>query len=523
MATAMLPHLPSIAGFVLGVVSLLLVLRLTARIRPGTHGTGDVVTRPRSFRFRNGYLVEHSDNVGFLLPEPLNRLTAWRDLQAALRPIAPGCGAAFKALSHAGTAFTAEGRFGEDRLRILGHRDGDDLCIGIVACDVGAPSICVDRTALEAIEAERAFLAVAADTSPSLSWRIDTDGTVIWANSAYRATVARSLGADAARGWPIHALFPGTTGSAAERSRRKCSGPDLMDHWFDVTLSPPASDGTRAGHAISLDAFVTAEDALRGSLQALTRGFAQLPVGLAIFGADGRLMSFNPQLIDLSGLDAAWLSRRPSMTDVFARLRTRQDIPAPAGFAEWCAAIAGGAGAAPHTESWSGSDATGRRLTARPQSDGSLTLVIEDTSGAIAGTILRDRHDATVASLLDATDQGFVLFDAAGRRGLVNEEAQRLWLSGRAQLPDTLGGCLTFWRMLCRATPLWGEIRDLSNGTLDAAVAWDEAIVTQNGTQMKVRVLPLPDGALALAFAGPDSRIPALPLPLPVYSRALTA
>lgn len=515
MSMALLPFLPVLGGILAGAAAVLTVLFATSRLRPGLRAAGDVVSRPRVFRFRNGYLLDHSGNVGFLLPDPVNRLTAWNDLQAALRPIVPGCAAAFRSLSDAGCAFTADGTFGHDRLRLVGHREGADLCISILAGAAAESSVCIERSSLAALETERAFLAGAADTSPALSWRTDQDGAVIWANDAYRTVVARCFGADAARGWPMRVLFPDDTRTTSRQSRRRCTDPDGGEHWFDVTLAPPGTDGTRQGNALSLDALMIAEKARRGFIQTLARGFAELPAGLAIFGADSRLLSFNPALIDMSGLDAGWLSRRPLLEEVFSQLRTGQNIPVPRDFAAWRAKLTDKTDTATvHSEIWPTPDGTTLRLLARPQPNGAVTLLIEDISDAVTAEDRRTRQTETVASLLEATEQGFVLFDAAGMRGLANQEAQRIWVTGRSQLPDTLQSCLAFWRTLCRPSPLWGEIRDVAAAPATTRAAWDEKIITQNGVALHVRVLPLPDGGLALVFAGPDSFIPALPRPI---------
>ena len=80
---------------------------------------------------------------------------------------------------------------------------------------------------------------------------------------------------------------------------------------------------------------IRAEDTLRSFIQTLTKSFAVLPTGLAIFDREGQLALFNPALIDMTGLDAAFLSRRPRMTDFFDALRDLQKLPEPRDYKAW--------------------------------------------------------------------------------------------------------------------------------------------------------------------------------------------
>lgn len=78
--------LPLAGGLLAGLLALALVLRFAPRERaPLGLPMGEVLAEPREFRFRNGYLVEHSDNVAFLLPEPIDRLRAWDELERYCR------------------------------------------------------------------------------------------------------------------------------------------------------------------------------------------------------------------------------------------------------------------------------------------------------------------------------------------------------------------------------------------------------------------------------------------------------
>ncbi|SDY27403.1 PAS fold [Jannaschia faecimaris] len=528
MSSAGVILIPVLGGFFAGVSALLLVLWLAARQsdRPAALARLDPLGEPRTLRFRNGYLVEHSENVGFLLALPVDRMRAWHDLCACLNEIVPGAAAALRALEVDGLAFRLDGTLASDSIVVIGHRAGPDLCVTVSAADLKQTAVHIDLASFNAITTERDAAIRANETSPTLSWAVDCDGQVTWSNAVYRDLIASCHGLDAARGWPLHAMFSGGDAAQAGRSRRKCRDSDGAEHWFDVTLSAPDVDGVRHGHAIPLDAVIEAEGALRKFIQTLSKSFADLPTGLAIFDQTGNLALFNPVFMDMTGLETTWLSRRPHITDVLDTLRDRQMLSGSRDHLarrRRLADLASGTHTETHIENWAHSDGTSFRMSVRPQGDGAITLLLEDISTETMAN-LRHRQDRDLfTDLLDSADTGIVTFDPKGKRVATNDVAQSIWFGGgnTIALPKTLASCLTLWSSVCRPTPLWGEIRDLLHGPLEERSSWDQRLATDDGTVIFVRVLPQPDGGLALALRS-DRELATLPPAMPDQP-ALTA
>ncbi|WP_179380882.1 PAS domain-containing protein [Jannaschia marina] len=497
---------PVLAGFFIALSALLGLLwfnQRTGRLRPVADA--DILGVPRRFRFRNGYLIDHSDNVGFFVPEPVDRLSAWDELLEALTDIIPVAANAMRALDETGQPFQIDGTFADDTLHVIGHRDGRDVQISIATSRRAQDVLRIDRVSLDAIKAEQAALTHATDTSPALSWAVDDLGRVVWANAAYRALVARCRGEDAAQGWPQPSLFPDGEGARVGRHRRKCRDLAGTELWFDVTLAPRDDDGLGRRHALALDGVIEAEESLRSFIQTLTRSFAYVPVGLAVFDRDGQLVLFNPALMDMTGLDGAWLSRKPRLPDVLDALRDRQKIPEPRDYKTWRDSLSAGpdsTAVGPHVETWTLASGASYRMTARPQDNGATTLLLEDISAGILASRQQRQDRDLFLSLLDEAGEGVVAFDAAGTRVVDNLAGRQAWSDAGAPvaLPDTLDGCLAFWRTLCRPSPLWGEIRDLRHGPLDGRTAWAEELRLLDGRRTHVRVLPQPDGRIALTF-----------------------
>ena len=103
--------------------------------------------------------------------------------------------------------------------------------------------------------------------------------------------------------------------------------------WFDLICQQEGD--LQLIFAIPADVAVHAETALRDFLQTLTKTFAQLPIGLAIFDRQRQLQLFNPALLDLTGLPADFLSLRPSFLAVLDALRDRNMLPEPKDYRGW--------------------------------------------------------------------------------------------------------------------------------------------------------------------------------------------
>ena len=502
--TAIQILIPTLGGLLAGLGALVGVLWLGPRDRRSGVAAGepDILSEPRRLRFRNGYLVEHSDNVGFLLPAPVDRLRAWPALVEALSDVSPGIPAAFEALRGHGRPFKLSGPFGRDRIVVLGVRDGEDLRVTVSAAEERQTSVRVDLPSLEAMESEIAMLSRAGDTCPALGWAVDADGRVVWSNAAYLDLVARCEGPDAARGWPLRALFPIGKGQPSGRCRRAVRDRAGTEMWFEITVSA-AESGLRHVHALSLDAVIRAEDSLRTFIQTLTKSFAYLPTGLAIFDRQGQLALFNPALIDMTGLDATWLSRRPRIADFFDALRDRRHLPEPRDYKAWRDGLAGIGredGAGVYQESWSLPGGATYRVTARPQGDGAVTLMLEDITADLAATRRHREERDAMARLLDDLDDGIVVFDARGERILANGAATAIWRDDGGDLPVTLDACIAYWKAQTRPSGVWGELRDMRAAPRAMRAPWTGTLAREGRGTLEMSVTPLPGDRVALGF-----------------------
>ena len=95
--------------------------------------------------------------------------------------------------------------------------------------------------------------------------------------------------------------------------------------WFDINkFSVPKSS---VQYALDITEIVHAQQAQKNFVQTLTKTFATLSIGLAIFDRNKQLMLFNPALIDLTALPADFLSARPNLLTAFDKLWDNQIMP----------------------------------------------------------------------------------------------------------------------------------------------------------------------------------------------------
>jgi PAS domain-containing protein len=229
-----------------------------------------------------------------------------------------------------------------------------DLGHGLVRIEVVDPQleqagVTLNAHSLAAMEDELAVLRESVDHAPVLIWREDDAGSVTWANAAYLSAVEAQL-TDETR-WPLPRLIalPRDVEGVA---RAQIEGDEQL-RWFDCHLQP--ADGYRTIFAVPADNAVRAERSLREFVQTLTKTFADLPIGLAIFDRDRRLQLFNPALIDLTGLSIGFLTARPTLYALLDGLRELRMVPEPKDYASWrntIGTLEAEAASGHHVETW---------------------------------------------------------------------------------------------------------------------------------------------------------------------------
>ncbi|PIE10986.1 MAG: hypothetical protein CSA72_05710 [Rhodobacterales bacterium] len=444
--------MPFIGEFALAAVICTAALALIGRMsraRARMTGSGEGT----AFLFQDFDLIDATDTARNLLQAGRN---GGRDLDRLLDLLSPR----FPALRQRIDAMrdgerlhlSSEATGGPESLAVARH--GDMLRVTLS----GGVDVPV-RLAERALAREAEELRALTDDSPQLMWREDETGTVTWANRTYLELTAR-VSPDAAAQWPPQGLFDDLPGSGEETgpTRHALLPPGEQDPiWFDIVSR--ASGGHTLRIASDITSQIRAADLQRDLMQTLTKTFAGLSVGLAVFDRNRQLVLFNPALTELTGVKPSLLVARPVIDTFLSLLRENHMLPEPDDFNQWRRQLTGleqGSDSADHVESWELADGRSYRITVRPFPNGALAFLMEDISSDKA---LKRQLRAALnhgRETLAAVSESVTVFSAQGRLQIDNAATNRVWtpIDGAETVDEILRG----WRTQCQPSAKWQEL-----------------------------------------------------------------
>ncbi len=324
----------------------------------------------------------------------------------------------------------------------------------------------MDALSLGVQNEELADLRETTTALPILAWRLDDSGHVSWANQAYMTAAAAFLDVAAQDlVWPLPILIEADPNApeGTVRRVRVASGDPQRPSWYDCRSYASARGSLH--FAVSSDTAVKAETALRDFVQTLTKTFAHLPIGLAIFDRQRQLALFNPALVDLTQLGADFLTARPTLFAFLDHLREARMIPEPKDYPSWRRTMADlekRAASGLYEETWTLATGQTYRVIGRPHPDGAVAFLLEDIS---AETSLNRRFRADIElgrNVLDAMDEAVAVFSPAGILTLSNQAYERLWGSDPGSTLGEAGidQAIRHWQSLTEADNIWADLRD---------------------------------------------------------------
>lgn len=449
-------------------------------------------TEALDFAFEGGSLVQACAAGHRLIDcappaaDDLGRLTTllspqMPDLAGRIATLQPDAGATLRAEAPLAMCLTLQ-------------RNGRRLHLQVAPAPGRSLAALVAELMAEAMERLRALV----EAAPFPVWQEDDAQRIVWANPAYLALAAGSEARDLATA----PLFPPATGTGRATRQRvvRSATEGEVPRWHDCLRRPLPGAG-QAGFALPADDLVRAETTLRGFLHTLSRTFAHLPIGLAIFDAEGRLNLFNPVLSDLTGLPPDFLARRPTLHAVLDRLRELRMIPEPRDYAAWRRRIADierAADAGHYTELWPLPSGQTFRVTGQPDADGGVALLFENVTSETARNRALKRRGDLMEAALSALDGAIAVFDGPGGSLVQTEAYLRLW--GVAAMQDAgLAAALDRWAAGCRPTPLWQELRGAAEDPAGYRPR-HETLAMTDGRILAARFLPLPGRGLLAEF-----------------------
>lgn len=378
-----------------------------------------------------------------------------------------------------------------------------------------------DAVSQRAMEDEIETLRHTMDRAPFPIWREDSAGTIVWANRTYVDLAVAGRSPDEVLPWPLPRVFPAAAPGENANRRLPLRLPGTPDpRWFDVQVF---LDGVeQVFFALPGDAAVQAETSLRSFIQTLTKTFAHLRVGLAIFDRQRQLALFNPALIDLTGLSPVFLSSRPTLFAVLDAMREAQMLPEPKDYKTWraeMAALEAAAAAGHYAQEWILPNGQTYRVEGRPHPDGAVAFLLEDITAETDQTRSFRAEQALGQAALDTLDEAIAVFSSAGRLVLCNTAHDRLW----SALPpgSSIAEALALWQRHAAPGPVWTAAQAFvaHQGARDG---WAAEARLADGRLLACRFAALPGGASLVGFSPvlKAARAPARPRTAPRHETA---
>lgn len=490
-------------SFILAFLVVLLTNRLTGIGKTPLQGLRETSPDKAVFLFQNG-LLQNANSAGqAMLLSPGENKADWRYLADLLIPRFPEFPA---------TQGTSKGH----DIRTFAASDASDPDFVLLEQWNNMSRVTIQnhpRPNTSAMDAQSMSPSVhAASQAPYPVWQSNQSGQVEWANNAY-LKLAKDLGLDSTEVAAPQIFEPSTLAALDKQVRTSVSDASrTQNYWFDVTTTE--TQGVLCHFATDANAVVNAEIAQRNFVQTLTKTFAQLSIGLAIFDRNRQLALFNPALIDLTALPADFLSSRPNLLAFFDRMRENRMMPEPRNYSSWREQIAELVVAASddrYTETWTLPSGVTYRVLGRPHPDGAIAFLFEDISAEVSLTRRFRAKMELGKSTLDSLSEAVVVFAATGKLNFCNLAYRELWNSepesGITEYSFQDG--LREWRTQTEKTDVWEKLR---HHILDInpRESWSASLTHQSGQSLNMRVVSLGGGytsivfEAALARANPD-------------------
>jgi PAS domain-containing protein len=444
--------------------------------------------------FRDGALVDADDQLWPLIGTGSDKTPSWPDVRTALTTLVPDlpetCPTLAGDLPHStGPRVSVSIHADQTRVSLRPERDMHNAWFEARQNEVTVAQLCP-----------------ALAHSPNPIWSIDDAGHFLWGNDAFHRLADQHDGPGA---FSAHISDLMETPDIP-RSNRVSLNSDTkrQDRWFEVVTRK--TDGVVLHFATGVDAVVRAEEAQRNFVQTLSKTFANLTTGLAIFDRNRRLALFNPALIDLSGLSAEFLSSRPNLFAFFDKLREQQVMPEPKNYDNWrerMARLVAAASDDRFRETWNLAGGQTFDVTGRPYPDGAIAFLINDITAEVSLTRGFRTELETMQSTLDAMEDAVAVFNRQGVLTVSNAAYKTMWSVD----PDT---CLTDvsildatqeWKSAFHPNPIWPELRDYVTGATERA-SWDGDLRSKDGREVICRVDPICYGATMIRFCLATSR-----------------
>ncbi|MDO5756448.1 MAG: PAS-domain containing protein [Rhodobacterales bacterium] len=446
-------------------------------------GLGDAVEAV--FLFQDDHMFDHHSGA---LPGSSSVSLHWSDLRAWFGTRFEGLPPTLKNLAQDQSYVFVSAEDGDTaQLRLLRTQHGTRVTLSDPphACPAERHQMLSQRARLTE---ETALLQAA----PYPVWTSSGDGTVLWQNAA-------CLSAFDPAAQTMTLPDPGQT-STSRFSITPVEGHRPV--WYEVHSA--ARNARILHHATDISKIVSAEAMQKDFVQTLTKTFAYLTIGLAVFDRNRKLALFNPALVDLTSLQAQFLSAQPDLMAFFDSLRNRRVMPEPRSYASWRSQIGEVIASAQggfYQETWALPNDVTYRVTGRPHPDGAIAFLFED----ISAEVMQARRFRTQVDLrqsaLDCLPDAVLVFSPDHVPAFCNTAAMRLLrIDPEACFADmAVADLIKACAAALPAPAVWSQI-ETGLKIRGQKAEMSVSIPAAEGPDYECRLVPLPRGACMMTL-----------------------
>jgi signal transduction histidine kinase len=345
--------------------------------------------------------------------------------------------------------------------------------------------------------------------APFPAWRMSGAGKLQWVNRAYLKAVGAPgidhvLDRQIMLDQHVTTQAQKTIGGNAETDEMRHIVVDGERRAMRVKMFPLS--GGIGGMAFDITDLESARETLEKNSKAHDDTLNHVADGVAIFGADRKLIFNNRAFQAMWDLDPAYLLDKPDHGSILDRLRERRKLPAKPDFGKWRRdelAYYQGEKVDFSEDLWNLPDGRILRVTRQRHPLGGVLLLFKDITDEVSLKAEFNRLINVQKATLDHLREAVVVFSADGRLRLHNDAFADLWelkgdgLNDGPDFDDVVGQCARMFH----DRNVWATIRSrVTNPSPDYRQQAQGVMRTSNDRTITWITQPLPNGATLVAF-----------------------
>ncbi len=345
--------------------------------------------------------------------------------------------------------------------------------------------------------------------APFPAWRMSGAGKLQWVNRAYlkavgAPTVDHVLDRQIMLDQHVTSQAQRTISTNNETDDTRHVVVDGERRAMKVKMFPLS--GGLGGMAFDITELESARETLEKNSKAHDDTLNHVADGVAIFGADRKLIFNNRAFQEMWGLDPSYLLDKPDHGSLLDRLRERRKLPARPDFAEWRKgelAYYQGEKVDIVENLWNLPDGRILRVTRQRHPLGGALMLFKDITDELSLKAEFNRLINVQKATLDNLREAIVVFSADGRLRLHNDAFAELWGLKKDTLTDApdFDDVVTQCARLYHDRNVWATIKSRVTNPSPEYRQQDQGVMrTSNDLTITWITQPLPNGATLIAF-----------------------